>query len=293
MATTYVLLLHFLIALISPQGDKPTVKIREIKYRRVPHFRIETPRATYYLEKQSGGLSRVLDADENDWVAFDYEEVTAVPKSAAAGFRGIPNLVFRDPGNGIGHPGFDRCNSVVVNDSTIRVTSYDGLWQWSWQFTSASLAVLTLEKTDDSRAYWFLYEGPSGGIFEPSKSYFVTQGDGIHSETPELMAGQATVGQWQWACFGHYTLDRVLLIYQAVPDTLADFMSYMGADEQGINAANGMTVFGFGRSTDTKPLLTAKNRFVIGFYEDAVYRVAALRTFEAFIEKQVVPVVQR
>jgi len=57
--------------------------------RNLPAYKIETPSATYYLEKSGAGLSSLIDRDGNDWLGFHPE-----PGSGAAGeYRGFPNAV--------------------------------------------------------------------------------------------------------------------------------------------------------------------------------------------------------
>src|SRR5262245_26747475 len=58
-------------------------------------YKIETPLATWYLEKSGAGLSSLIDKDGNDWLGFHPE-----PGSGAAGeYRGFPNAVHQQAGN--------------------------------------------------------------------------------------------------------------------------------------------------------------------------------------------------
>ncbi len=55
-------------------------------------YKVETPGATYYLEKSGAGLCRLVDRDGRDWLGFHDR-----PGSGAGGeFRGFPNAV-HDP----------------------------------------------------------------------------------------------------------------------------------------------------------------------------------------------------
>lgn len=78
----------------------------------VPCYKIETPSATYFLEKEGMGLSSMLDKDGNDWISFHKE-----PGSGAAGeYRGFPNAVYKQDGSFF-HPrnaGTDISKSTVV-----------------------------------------------------------------------------------------------------------------------------------------------------------------------------------
>jgi hypothetical protein len=217
----------------------------------------------------SGGFSSIIDNKGKDWVAFSVSDSVLVPASAASDFRGVPNLVYGGEAGGIGHPGFDKCTSVQVNDHTIRTISKSGLWQWTWEFNH-DFAVMTLEKSDPTRSYWFLYEGPVNGRFKPTEQYWGTDKDiQPRYDTPELMTTGQVLGQWTWAYFGDNKTDKVLWVAQSPNDDVIDFFAYMGNEKsKGVNSANGMSVFGFGRDKGSKPLLTLqKVRFFIGIFE--------------------------
>ncbi len=83
------------------------VTISDSEYEARPHFKVATENATYYFDRAGGGFSRVLDRDGNDWVAFHRDPLKVHPASAAAGYRGIPNLLF-----GRDNPDAGRSNNV-------------------------------------------------------------------------------------------------------------------------------------------------------------------------------------
>src|SRR5687768_13388095 len=116
------------IVLLSCQS----IYIKDDIYENRSHFLIKTAKATYFFDKAGGGLSRVIDADGTDWVNYNGDPKAAVPSGASGGYRGIPNMVFRFEDGGAGHPGFDQCISVKVDNQTIRTKSKSGKWQWSW-----------------------------------------------------------------------------------------------------------------------------------------------------------------
>ena len=109
------------------------------------------------------------------------------PASAAAGFRGLPNLVHGkgNPDAGAGHPGFDRCETVQVDAATLRTTTKSGRWQWTWRFT-AEAAQCTIERAPADHPWWFLYEGPIAGKFAPTEHYWGTNEGGPRQEAPRL-----------------------------------------------------------------------------------------------------------
>jgi hypothetical protein len=245
--------------------SEPEEVISEVIHNNTPHFKVETSNATYFIEKQSGGCSSLLDREGRDWVGFKLTGTDGPTLSSDSDYRGIPNLVFQEPGNGTGHPGFNTCETVQVSGNELEVQSNDQLWQFRWIFHD-HFAEILIEKTDESRAYWFLYEGPVAGHFAPNQQYWGNNVDGLRRDTPSIFKDPAG-GNWQWAFFGDTTVPSTLFLVQHESDELDDFFCYMGNNAQdGNGSADGMNVFGFGRSLRTEPLLTGPNRFYIGFF---------------------------
>jgi hypothetical protein len=243
------------------------IVIKDDIYEDREHFRIETKTATYVFDKAGGGLSRVIDRNGIDWVHYNGDPHAKVPSGASGGYRGIPNMVFRGDDGGAGHPGFDQCISEIVDERTIRSTSKSGKWQWSWTFFDDH-ARMVVEKADPERTYWFLYEGPVAGSFNPYNKYWGTDLGGPRYETPSLNKGENIVGNWQWVYFGDKDTDRSFFVAQKPADELNDFFSYMGNTSDGNDAPDGMIVFGFGRDKGTVSLLKGPGiTFVIGFLE--------------------------
>lgn len=243
------------------------ITIEDDTYENRAHFRIETKTATYWFDKAGGGLSRVIDTDGIDWVHYNGDPNAKVPSGASGGYRGIPNIVFRGDDGGAGHPGFDQCISEKVDDRTIRSTSKSGKWQWSWTFFDDH-AQLTVEKADPDRGYWFLYEGPVGGSFNPYNKYWGTDQGGPRFETPSLNKGENIVGNWEWVYFGDKDIDRSFYFAQKPTDNSNDFFAYMGNSSDGNDAPDGMIVFGFGRDKGTESLLKGSGiSLIIGFLD--------------------------
>ncbi len=234
-------------------------------YQDRPHFKIETKSATYYYDKEGGGFSSVIDINGIDWVNYNGDPNAKAPSGASGGFRGIPNLVFRLEDGGAGHPGFDKCISEIVDDHTIRTYSKSGKWEWHWKFFD-DYARLTIDKADPDRAYWFLYEGPVAGSFNPNQKYWGTNLGGPRNEMPSLNHGEYILDNWQWAYFGDNETERIFFVAQDKTDNLIDHFAYMGDTSDGIKAPDGMVVFGFGRDKGAIPLLTqSEMSFRIGF----------------------------
>ena len=75
------------------------IEITEDNYAGAPHFIVKTKKATYYLDKEGGGLSRLIDFYGNDWINFKRYPWEIYPESASSSYRGIPNLVFESDNN--------------------------------------------------------------------------------------------------------------------------------------------------------------------------------------------------
>lgn len=254
----------------------PAILISEVMHSNTPHFKVETSTATYFIEKQSGGCSSLLDSEGRDWISFKLTGTDGPTLSSDSDYRGVPNLVYQDPGNGIGHPGFAMCKTVKVSENELEVRSTDKLWQFRW-FFHENFAEILIEKTDESRAYWFLYEGPVAGKFAPEQQYWGNDVDGLRTDSPNIFKDPAS-GNWQWAFFGDTTVDVTLFVVKEKADNLDDFFCYMGNNsENGNTSADGMNVFGFGRSPSTEPLMQGPNRFYLGLFPG---NISDIHTFQ-------------
>lgn len=250
---------------------KPDVVIREDVYEDRAHFVIETPQATYWLDQQAGGLSRLIDNDGRDWIHFRKQPWDRYPDSAASAFRGLPNLLFGNghAESGFGHPGWDRGTSEIENDRTIRCTSQSGQWQLRWEFTADHVR-MSVEKFVDDAPYWFLYEGPIAGRWTPDKQYFATNTMAPHHQPHDYFKGDRLYGDWRWAYFGDQSFDRVMFIVHEQSDSHLDTFAHLGNEQAGLESDDGMVVFGFGRGRQgIEPLLTNRNSFRIGFLEQS------------------------
>lgn len=251
------------------------VEIRDGDYEGRAQFVVKTAAAEYWLDKNAGGFSRLLDREGRDWIAFHKEPLNKSPDSAAAGFRGMPNAVFgkENPDAGVGHPGFDKGESALVSSNVIRTVSKSGRWAWTWTFTETA-ARLKFEKNDPERAYWFLYEGPPAGRFSPTNQFWGTDLGGPNFDVPDSKTQR--FGQWRWAYFGDRAVPRVLAVAQVEADTIEDTFWYMGSSNGGAaTAPDGMVVFGFGRAARSTPLFRERHEFVVSLIEGAVPDAAA------------------
>lgn len=262
------------------------LEIKDGTYENREHFIITTKSATYYFDKAGGGFSRMLDKKGNDWIAFNMSPWDKAPESAASSYRGIPNAVFKEADGGCGHPGFDMATSIKESANAIRTKSKSEKWEWLYTFYEDYVCWEIL-KTDETRKYWLLYEGPVGGTYLPEISYWGNNEGGPLFNTPNHLSGERNFGNWEWAYFGRTDRNQTLFIAQQNVDGVEDFFSYMGSSREGIKAADGMVVFGFGRAVGSKPLLSGTNKYVFGFWNTEVTNTTKHQKLSKFITTKV------
>jgi hypothetical protein len=178
------------------------VRIDEIFYKGSTHYKVSTSNAIYYLEKSSGGFSSILDLTGRDWIQYHSSGNTSFPESAGSDFRGLPNMIYASRyDNGAGHPGFNAVDfSEVIDKNQIRFTSKSGNFIWKYTFFP-SHAKLEIEDAPADQNYWFLYEGPVGGSFNPFTKYWGSN-IGMHTGIPNFLKGETIEDTWQWVYFG-------------------------------------------------------------------------------------------
>ena len=267
-----LLRLALLAAGLAALPARAEVKISEGIYEGRPHFVVHTGSATWFFDVAGGGFSRLIDREGRDWIAFRMLPDKG-PAGAGGKYRGLPNMVYGPdyPESGAGHPGFDHCETVQAARDLLRTTSKSGKWAWTWQFSEAG-AVFTLEKADPAQPWWFIYEGPIGGRFAPHRTYWGTDTGGPRREARNYKLVQEVAEPWRWAYFGTDEVARVLAIASLGDEPLPGVLGYLGATEAGLEAPDGMVVFGLGRdrSRPFQPLLRgAGRRFLVAFIEQA------------------------
>lgn len=223
---------------------------------------ISTPAATYYLEKEGGGLSSMLDPDGVDWLGFKKEEGSGWKGE----YRGFPNSVHRQDGSYFHamNAGTEPSTSEVDIDSAehvrITFTSGNGQWEGRWDFYP-DRCDFSMSKVSAGYKYWVLYEGvPNGEINETD--YWMASIDSEVREIHEPFSGDLPAPEWM--AFGDTRSPRVLYVLQHEDDDSLDEY-YMRPY---------MTVFGFGRNDGNKYFDTPK-RFSIGFIESTEYAEVA------------------
>ena len=167
-------------------------------------YKIETPSATYYLDKVGAGLSSLLDRDGNDWLSFHPR-----PGSGAGGeYRGFPNAVFRSAGSYF-HPrnaGTDPCVTIVEEANSRRVVisalAGNGKWAGRYTFTDRT-CTFTLTKKPAEHNYWVLYEGTPGGQYDDTDWWMTSVGA---TKTPLATSRDGDIRGSEWIAFGDQEL---------------------------------------------------------------------------------------
>ena len=223
-----------------------------------PAYIIATPSGTYYLEKEGGGLSSMLDRDGVDWLGFHREEGSGWQGE----YRGFPNAVHRQDGNYFHamNAGTDPSTSVVDIESEqhvrITFTSDNGEWQGQWDFY-ADRCDFTMSRVSPGYKYWVQYEGVPGGEMDTT-DYRFSSADAESHPIEESFIGD--LPDPEWMAFGDRQSPRVLFVLHHEDDEHPD--DYVSRPF--------MTVLGFGRREKDKYLDTVQT-FSIGFVESTDY----------------------
>lgn len=223
---------------------------------------ITTATATYYLEKEGGGLSSMLDRDGVDWLGFHNE-----PGSGWKGeYRGFPNAVHRQDGNYFHamNQGTDPSTSIVELESEehVRITFTSGNRQWQarWDFFP-DRCDFTLVRVSPGYKYWIQYEGVPGGEMDATDFWYSSLDSSRHP------IGEDRLGDLpgpEWVAFGDAASPRVLYLLHHQDDEHPD--DYVSRPF--------MTVLGFGRREKNK-FLDSPQSFSIGFLESNDYSIIA------------------
>lgn len=225
-----------------------------------PAYVITTPSATYYLEKQGGGLSSMLDPDGVDWLGFHNEEGSGHKGE----YRGFPNAVHRQDGNYFHamNAGTDPSHSVVniETDDHVRITftSDNGQWEGRWDFYP-DRCDFTMSKVSLGYKYWVQYEGVPGGEMDAT-DFWISSADRERHEIEEKSVRDLPAPEWM--AFGDEKSSRILYVLHHEDDNHPD--DYVSRPH--------MTVLGFGRRNKDKHLTTPQT-FSIGFIESTDYQV--------------------
>ncbi|WP_424200159.1 hypothetical protein [Algibacter sp.] len=224
---------------------------------------ITTPSATYYLEKEGGGLSSMIDKDGIDWVGFHNKEGSAHKGE----YRGFPNAIHKQDGsyfhamNAKTDPSISEVEIESDNHVRIIFNSENGKWQGQWDFYPERCD-FTMTKISEGYKYWVQYEGVPGGEMDTTDFWYASIDKNSHP-IKEPFTGDLPAPEWM--AFGDKNMPRMLYMLHHQDDKLPD--NYVFRPD--------MTVLGFGRQNGetTNKFLNTVETFSIGLIESTDYNV--------------------
>tara|TARA_R110002051_G_scaffold263759_2_gene323613 strand:- start:40334 stop:41161 length:828 start_codon:yes stop_codon:yes gene_type:complete len=224
---------------------------------------ISTPTATYYLEKEGGGLSSMIDNDGVDWIGFHNEKGSGHKGE----YRGFPNAINRQDGSYFHamNAGTDSSSSIVELNTKdhIRIifTSDNKQWEGRWDFYP-DRCDFTMIKISPGYKYWVLYEGVPGGEMNTTDYWYASIDNKKHPIT-EPFSGDLPSPEWM--AFGDENSSFMIYLLHHQDDNHPD--NYVQRPD--------MTVLGFGRQNleETTKHLTTVQTFSIGFLPSTEYFV--------------------
>lgn len=221
---------------------------------------ISISNATFYLEKEGGGLSSMLDADGIDWIGFNDSKGSGWKGE----YRGFPNAIHKQDGSYFHamNAGTDQSVSQITVETPQHVqiifTSGNGQWQGQWDFYPERCD-FTMSQVSEGFHYWVQYEGVPGGEMDESDFWF-NSADTKRHPINEGFSGDLPSPEWY--AFGDEKAPRMFYLLHHEDDNHPD--DYASRPY--------MTVLGFGRSNKDKYLNTVQT-FSIGFAESTQYNV--------------------
>ncbi len=232
---------------------------------------ITTPSAIYYLEKEGGGLSSMIDKDNVDWLGFHNKKGSGHKGE----YRGFPNAIHKQDGNYFHamNAGTDPSSSIVEMESEqhvrISFTSDNEQWQGQWDFYP-NRCDFTMRKISPGYKYWVQYEGVPGGEMDSTDFWYASADNKRH---PIMAPFLGDLPAPEWMAFGDQQSPRMLYMLHQEDDEFPD--NYVSRPD--------MTVLGFGRANKDKYLTTVQT-FSIGFVESTAYSTIE-QTIRQVLEK--------
>ena len=215
--------------------------------------------ATFYLEKEGGGLSSMLDVDGVDWIGYNDSKGSGWKGE----YRGFPNAIHKQDGsyfhamNAGTDPSSSRISVETPQHVQIIFTSGNGKWQGQWDFYPVRCD-FTMLRVSEGYHYWVQYEGVPGGEMDTSDFWFNSADNKPH---PINEGFSGDLPSPEWYAFGDEKASRMIYFFHHEDDSYPDDYA----------SRPFMTVLGFGRSNKNKYLNTPQT-FSIGFVESTEYK---------------------
>ena len=227
-----------------------------VSHKGYQSLQISTADAEYFYHKPGGGFATLLDANNNDWIGWN----TAT--GGAGDFRGIPNMVHPNDG-GYFHPGRNNATTTVLSDGPLKATfrsvsKPSGPWEVQWD-VFPDYARMTVVRQGTTN-YWWLYEGTPGGELEPSVDR-LTRSDGSSIKASGTWTTDIGGDEWIFVTDPNVGSNgRSLFLIHHQSDAKVDGYT--------ADTGNLMTIFGFGRSGNSRLLNTLPQQFTLGLTDE-------------------------
>lgn len=230
----------------------------DISAGHLPSYIVSINNATFYLEKEGGGLSSMIDDDGVDWLGFN----NAKGSGWKGEYRGFPNAVHKQDGNYFHamNAGTNKSLSQITIETNEHVqiifTSENQKWEAIYDFYADRLD-FRMSQISKGYHYWIQYEGVPGGEMDDTDFWYASIDNKRHPIN-EVFLGD--LPSPEWFAFGDKNSPRMIYILHHDDDSYPD--NYVSRPY--------MTVLGFGRSEKNK-FLDTPQRFSIGFFESTQY----------------------
>jgi hypothetical protein len=147
----------------------------------VSAYVVSISNATFYLEKEGGGLSSMLDSDGVDWIGFNNTKGSGWKGE----YRGFPNAIHKQDGNYFHamNAGTNKSSSYIAIETAQHVqiifTSDNGKWQGQWDFYP-DRCDFTMTQVSKDLLYWVHYEGGPGVEMNDRDFWYASAEDTAH-----------------------------------------------------------------------------------------------------------------
>jgi hypothetical protein len=219
-------------------------------------FKIETPGATYWLDRAGGALTSLVDLDGIDWVKY------SSAKGLDGQYRGLPNTSYRD-GLHPGNTGFAATTTAPLGVPQTVVTVTVGKPRadaatYHFHPTHVEIILTAIE----GQTAWILYEGTPGGADDDQDHYRLSDGrsfTGAENHLGDVAPHPHIAPDSEWMAVTASEVPRTLFLAHDDDNVTDRFTNYPG-----------MCMWGFGRDRRNHEVLTSAqlpNRMVLGMVE--------------------------
>ncbi len=221
-------------------------------------YKIETPAAIYWLDREGGAFTSLVDRDGIDWVKY------SSAKGLDGQYRGVPNASYRD-GLHPGNKGFAAATDAPFGVPLPSVTVTVGKARAdaaTYHFHPSHVEIILT--AIEGQTAWILYEGTPGGADDDQDRYRLSNGrsfTGAESYLGDVAAHPRVAPGSEWMAVTASEVPRTLFLAHDDDDITDRFTNYPN-----------MCMWGFGRDEKNHEKLSSAhlpNRMVLGLVESA------------------------